>query len=419
MIFASDKPGGIGGADLYKCVWQDGKWSDPINLGDKINSIGDELFPFVSNGGTLYFSSNGWPGNGGLDVFYQDNQNKEPKHIGNPINTNADDFGIYFDEFTGKGLLSSNRNEFKDEVYAISKPIYKIEAEIELLTCDNKPLSNKSISVRNLKTNQEQRILTDDKGRILLSPLMNSIYRFEYNGEGNLEACSAEKTFNSEGKILVSLASKYKSNSVKFTVVDENGENLEGAQLTYYSRGSSTKKVITDKDNSTILLSPQEIAETDSIVANKINYYDGRLIWSKNEDCKVDKLLKLSIQKRTDSEFIKLENIYYDFDLWNLRPEGKLELDKLVRYMQQHPDLTVELGSHTDSRGSDSYNVRLAERRSKSCVSYIKSNGIPDDKIIAKGYGENQLVNNCSNGVKCSKEDHQLNRRTELKIKLD
>jgi outer membrane protein OmpA-like peptidoglycan-associated protein len=287
------------------------------------------------------------------------------------------------------------------------------------LTCDNKPLSNKSISVRNLKTNQEQQILTDDKGRILLSPLMNSIYRFEYNGEGNLESCSAEKTFNSEGKTLVTLTSKYKSNTVKFTVVDENGEPLEGAQLTYYSGGSSIKKVITEKDNAIIQLSPQEIAEIDSIVANKINYYDGRLIWSKNEDCKVDKILTLSIQKRTDSEFIKLENIYYDFDLWNLRPEGKVELDKLVRYMQEHPDLIVELGSHTDSRGSDSYNVRLAERRSNSCVSYIKSNGIPNENIIAKGYGEKQLVNNCSNDVKCSKEDHQLNRRTELKIKLD
>jgi outer membrane protein OmpA-like peptidoglycan-associated protein len=97
----------------------------------------------------------------------------------------------------------------------------------------------------------------------------------------------------------------------------------------------------------------------------------------------------------------------------------KVELDKLVRYMQEHPDLIVELGSHTDSRGSDSYNVRLAERRSNSCVSYIKSNGIPNENIIAKGYGEKQLVNNCSNDVKCSKEDHQLNRRTELKIKLD
>ena len=87
--------------------------------------------------------------------------------------------------------------------------------------------------------------------------------------------------------------------------------------------------------------------------------------------------------------------------------------------MQAHPDLTVELGSHTDSRGIDIYNVWLAEQRSKSCVDYIKQNGIPADKIIAKGYGEKQLVNKCADGVKCTENEHQLNRRTELKIKLD
>ncbi len=418
LIFASDKPGGLGGADLYKTIWKDGVWSTPINLGDKINTSNEELFPFVSNNGTLYFSSNGWPGNGGLDVFYQNEINSNPVHIGNPINTNADDFGIYIDENTGKGTLSSNRNNFKDEVYTISKPIIKIEAEISLKTCDNKPLANKPILVKNLKTSSEQNLTTDDKGKISLSPLFNSSYRFVFNGEGNFDACSVDKTFDNEGKSQVTLSSNYKNYTVKFSVLDENGEKMDGAQLTYYSKGRSTKKVLTKNDNSLLELSAQEIAETDSIVANKINYLDGRLNLSQTGSCKTDKLLTLSMQKRTDSELIKLENIYYDFDLWNLRPEGKVELDKLVRYMQEHPDLTVELGSHTDSRGSFSYNIRLAERRSNSCVKYIKSKGIPSDKIIAKGYGEKQLVNKCADGVKCTKEEHQLNRRTELNIKI-
>ena len=87
--------------------------------------------------------------------------------------------------------------------------------------------------------------------------------------------------------------------------------------------------------------------------------------------------------------------------------------------MQEHPDLIVELGSHTDSRGIDIYNVWLAEQRSKSCVEYIRQNGIPADKIIAKGYGEKQLANECADGVKCSEEKHQLNRRTTLKIDLN
>jgi outer membrane protein OmpA-like peptidoglycan-associated protein len=114
-----------------------------------------------------------------------------------------------------------------------------------------------------------------------------------------------------------------------------------------------------------------------------------------------------------------LENIYYDFDLWNIRPEGKIELDKLVKYMKEHPELPVELGSHTDCRGSDYYNEWLAERRSESCVKYIKTMGIPSNKIIAKGYGEKQLFNKCDDGIKCSESEHQENRRTELKIKLN
>jgi len=110
--------------------------------------------------------------------------------------------------------------------------------------------------------------------------------------------------------------------------------------------------------------------------------------------------------------------IYYDFDLWNLRPESKAELDKLIKYMKEHPDLTVELGSHTDSRGSDRYNKKLSERRSQSCVKYIREAGIPKGKILAKGYGETKLVNRCSNKEKCSKAEHQLNRRTELQIQI-
>ena len=419
LVFASDKPGGMGGVDLYRSEWKDGKWSNPINLGDKVNTVGDELFPYVSNGGTLYFSSNGWPGNGGLDVFYQENQNSEPKHIGNPINTNTDDFGIYIDEYTGKGMLSSNRKEYKDEIYTIAKPVYKIEAEVTLTTCDNKPLANKSILVNNLTTSIEQNLSTDENGKISLKPLMNSNYRFDFVGEGNNEACSTEKTFDSDGKIQVNLSSNYKNYSLKLLVIDENGENMVGAQLTYYYNGKAATKILTNSENSLIVLSSQQLAEVDSIVANKINYYDSRLDFSKKGDCKIDRSISLSMKKRTDSELIKLENIYYDFDLWNLRPEGQVELDKLVRYMQVHPDLTVELGSHTDSRGSDYYNEWLAEQRSKSCVEYIKQNGIPADKIIAKGYGEKQLVNKCADGVKCTENEHQLNRRTELKIKLD
>jgi outer membrane protein OmpA-like peptidoglycan-associated protein len=418
LYFASDKPGGIGGVDIYKSVFSNGSWSEPVNLGNKVNTWRDEVFPFVSNNGTLYFSSNGWPGNGGLDVFYQENQNSTPRHIGNPINTHADDFGIFVDENTGKGYLSSNRNEFKDEIYTISKPVYKIEAEITLSTCDNKPMSKQIIVVKNLKTNVEDKLTTDDKGKISMKPSINTSYQFSYLGDGNSAACSIEKMFDKEGKIPVKLSSNYKTFSGKLKVSDEKGDILDGAQITYYSKGKAMKKILSSKDKPTIDLTSQELEEIDSIVANMINYSDAKVVLSKSGDCNIDKTYSLTLSKKSESESINLGMVYYNFDLWNLRPEGKVELDKLVKYMKEHPELTVELGSHTDSRGSDYYNEWLSERRSQSCVKYIRAAGIPKENILAKGYGETKLVNKCSNNDKCSEAEHQLNRRTELNIQI-
>jgi outer membrane protein OmpA-like peptidoglycan-associated protein len=417
LYFASDKPGGLGGVDIYKSTYTNGSWSEPVNLGSKVNTWRDEVFPFVSNNGTLYFSSNGWPGNGGLDVFYQENDKSNPKHIGNPINTNADDFGIYVDETTGRGFLSSNRNVYKDEIYTISKPIYKIEAEITLTTCDNKPLDKKQILVKNSKTGIEDAMTTDAKGKISIKPSINSSYVFSFAGDEQLDAVKSEKTFDKEGKFPISLSAKYKAKSLKLKVVDQDGKNIIGAQLTYYSKGASGKKILTA--DAPIIISQAEIAEVDSIVGYMINYSDCKFIMPKNESCSSDPTVSMNFIKKQGSEFIKLENIYYDFDLWNIRPEGKIELDKLVKYMKEHPELPVELGSHTDCRGSDYYNEWLAERRSESCVKYIKTMGIPSNKIIAKGYGEKQLFNKCDDGIKCSESEHQENRRTELKIKLN
>jgi len=106
----------------------------------------------------------------------------------------------------------------------------------------------------------------------------------------------------------------------------------------------------------------------------------------------------------------------YNFDKFSLRPEGEVELNKIVKYMKEHPELKVELSSHTDSRGTTKYNNKLSNSRSSSCVNYIISKGIPSKMITAKGYGETMLVNKCKEGVWCSIEEHQANRRTELKL---
>lgn len=123
----------------------------------------------------------------------------------------------------------------------------------------------------------------------------------------------------------------------------------------------------------------------------------------------------LLLEKLVINKTFRIDNIYYDFDKYNIREDAKTELDKLVRIMKENP-IDVELGSHTDCRGSKSYNENLSQKRAESAVNYIISTGIAKERITAKGYGENQLVNKCSDNVKCSPEEHQANRRTEFKV---
>ncbi len=125
---------------------------------------------------------------------------------------------------------------------------------------------------------------------------------------------------------------------------------------------------------------------------------------------------KLELAKIQVGVGIKIENIYYDFNKFNIRPDAAFELNKIVRLLNTNPEIKIELGSHTDSRGSDSYNEWLSQKRAEAAVNYIISKGISNQRITARGYGEYELTNRCSNGVNCSEEEHQANRRTEFKV---
>lgn len=126
--------------------------------------------------------------------------------------------------------------------------------------------------------------------------------------------------------------------------------------------------------------------------------------------------LKLGVcELKNDAEFV-LKNIFYDFDKSDIRPDAALVLDNVVAILKQNPTLKIELSSHTDSRGNDDYNLKLSQRRADAAVKYIVSKGISASRVVAKGYGEKRLLNRCGNGVQCSEEEHQINRRTEIKI---
>ncbi len=203
-------------------------------------------------------------------------------------------------------------------------------------------------------------------------------------------------------------------------VKDNNNNPIEGAKVFILNSDDKSVIVLTSDTNgkySTIVPCGSPLI----IKAIKGGYSDncfsyvtskeqtGKTIESNVSDLKLDPF-KLG-------QVFKIENIYYDFDKWDIRPDAALELNKVAQFLEENPQIQVELGSHTDSRGADKYNETLSQRRAESAVTYIYvENGIDKNRITAKGYGERELVNGCKNGVKCTEEQHQANRRTELKI---
>src|SRR5690606_38380528 len=116
------------------------------------------------------------------------------------------------------------------------------------------------------------------------------------------------------------------------------------------------------------------------------------------------------------AKLLQLSTIYFDFDRYKVRPDAEIEIQKVIAAMEKYPSLKLKVTSHTDSQGDDSYNLWLSQKRAESTVSYMISKGIDSNRLKGEGFGETRLVNRCSNGVKCNKDEHQLNRRSEFII---
>ena len=336
LYFTANKPGGMGGTDIYFCERTDGNWLQPINI-KAINTPANERTPYIDAQNNIYFSTDGDKGMGGLDIFKAMRKGDSfgtRQNLGYPINSAQDDFAYVLVDGTA-GYLSSNRvgGVGSDDIYSF-KPMQIITYNLEGAVYDKntrKPIANSTVT------------LTRPKG-VLSKVQTNSAGQFKF-------------------------------------VVNENSEyQLKGEKEAY----------LTDnlKPFSTAGLSPNETIRR--------NLY----------------LDKIELKKA-----IRIENIYYDLDKADIRPDAALELDKLIRILKDNPTILIELGSHTDSRADDDYNLALSRRRANAAAEYIITTGdIDEDRIIARGYGETRPVNRCSNGVQCSEAAHQLNRRTEFAI---
>ncbi len=360
LYFASNRKGrgkgnaGYGGVDLYSAVMDSrGRFSRVRNLGPQINTPGNELFPYVADDGRLYFASDGHPGYGGLDllVYKRVNGNTVIENLGQPMNSPADDFGIFLFR-PDRGFFTSNREGGKgdDDIYTFvnEDPDLKV-VNYYLQGITYTPGENGNLQILpNTKVS-----LYDEKGELMQDYIT-----------GN------------DGKFLFRV---YENES--YSLVGESDGYLVSRQ-SYSTRGKSV-------DPKTLTNLITNITLDTTVVLEKIEL----------------------------NKIFALENIYYEFNKWDIRPDAARELDKLVQLLTDNPEIKIELASHTDSIDDREYNLRLSQRRAESAVQYIVQRGISPDRLIAKGYGEDRpIARNTNPDGTDNPEGRQKNRRTEFKI---
>lgn len=334
LYFSSDMPGGMGESDLYVVeIRNDSVVGEPQNLGSKINTVGKESFPFIGEDGTLYFSSTGHLGLGGMDVFYARPEGDgfgEVKNMGQPVNSSSDDFAFTYYPEEKMGFVSSNRsNPNNDDIYMLH-PIEECNMEMMITVIDSEtkePISGADVSL--------------------------------YSPDGG----SAGMEYTAQ------------TGMAHFTLPCDSYEAQADAEGYFSNSGSIAKTEGESPSELTIELDPEPVITATEVILNPI---------------------------------------FFEFDKSDITPQAATELDRLVRVMQEHPDMVIQVRAHTDFRGSDSYNLSLSDRRAKSTAQYIISQGIDESRITGQGFGETMPKVAC--GGNCTEEEHAMNRRSEFKI---
>lgn len=360
LVFSSDKPGGSGGWDLYFTTKTDGAWNTPQNLGSRINSSRDEVFP-IWNGDSLYYSSNGLVGMGGLDLFktWKDSlmQWQPPQNLRNPVNSEADDFlyfiDTYHDHREGELMVayfSSNRDHGLDRVYSATKRLRNIQVA--------EPVRPK----------------------------------FKFEVQVNIKFTEAISFSDQEKKLLDSVMFIDKVTKHSFSSEYRTSIPLKLTPGLSY-RFLITRRGYLNRDiEFSAPLAP--ILEHDSTLYMNLQY----------------ELIPAVMHQ----EFL-LSELYYDFDKWEIRPDAVPALETLKTILITNPKIKVLIGSHTDCRGSQDYNRRLSTLRAQSAANWLIQSGIPETRIKYQGFGASKpaIVCQCD---QCTDQQHQNNRRSTFQL---
>lgn len=426
LYFSSDMPGGKGGMDLWKCKWNGSSWDTPVNLGDAINTKGNELFPSIAKDGTLYFASNAHPGMGGLDIFIAKASGSDfgnPENMGSPLNSSDDDFAIAIKPDGNSGYFSSNRRAqgANDDIYYFTKKC----TNADVLIVDEEttePLRDAEVKV--FENGVERNTMTTDesgKFNMCLNPTSNYEFIAKKNDykENKSSLTKSQVAAAAESGTEVKLPLKKVPvivASVTGRVFNQDDKSpVPGNAVALVNK--STGEIVSTTTDQNGIYKFENIALNTSWEVKTSKKDCGEDIESfSTSGFSSSKTINIDLPLLCKGDIIQIENIYYDYNKFDIRPDAALELDKVVTLLNKYPTMEIELRSHTDARGKDEYNAKLSDNRAKSAVDYIISKGIPKGRLIAKGYGESELLNRCKNGVECDDKEHEQNRRTEFKI---
>ncbi len=472
LIFSSNRTGGHGGMDLYSSRLDGDVWGAPVNLGPEINTAGNELFPFVHEDGTLYFASNGWGGLGGLDIFsstYNVNEEKwlNPSNIGTPFNSKKDDFGFILNVLNSEGYLSSARDG-DDNIYSFKVPPGSIKkpSPVSILSTicayeskDESPLSNVQFLIHG--TNK----LTGEKTEKIMTTLESGNFEIEMQADHDYTFLASKDGYKTSNKVF-STEGMYNAEqlSICLPLIADNCVALNGQVFGKDDNRSLANSIVELKNNCT---GETQYLKSDSqgkfnlecidpnckytATASRESYLSttGAIIVSQDKIATIDAVNLIINMPRIPSQpavvhtqpqiqnieqnpskletsirensyvgaVIELEKIYYNFDDYHIRSDASIILNELVEIMQKYPSMKIQLTAHTDSRGHWKYNSALSKNRAKYAVKYLIKKGISKERLSHRGLGESQLRNECDEGIECTEEQHQYNRRTMITIK--
>lgn len=469
LYFSSNRPGGLGGWDIYVSYKVGESWSEPVNLGATVNTAGNEGFPFIHADNTLYYASDAMAGGmGGFDLYYtvpDGNSWTKPVNLGAPFNSANDDIGLIVDLNKINGYFSSNGagGLGADDIFSF----HTEGGNLDDYLLQNQRLPDRKLDLAVKVTDKatgaviagaEVRVVNLDKNNVIgRDEAGNLIVVQNENGQDVMRAMPQEKavTGNTDatgrfatevpaGNYAIFVSQKgYTTKQLKMPITKPGNEipvaldRLVMAGKVHWN--ASVFNYLTNEPlpGSNIVLTNKTTGQRDTVIADdkgmvdywlnqntryKVELYQGnRLvgasdITTQGADPNTIMTQNLTVAPLLPGTVIELPNIYYNFNDATLRPDARKDLDLMVAIMQQHPAITVELASHTDCRGSQQYNETLSQRRANGVVDYLVSRGVSRERLKPVGYGESEPRNECRDGVTCTEEEHARNRRTEVRI---